>query len=103
MKTITFLFLLSMQVLFAQNYTEFLTGNATDVATNHQSGICLMGGNIDQREAMKWFLTQANGGDVVVLRASGGDGYNNFMYSQLGVTINSVRTFLINNAAGALD
>ncbi|MEO8773666.1 MAG: T9SS type A sorting domain-containing protein [Gelidibacter sp.] len=103
MKKITFLFLLSIQVLFAQNYTEYLTGNATDVTTNHQTGICLMGGNIDQRDAMKWFLMQANGGDVVVLRASGGDGYNNFMYSQLGVNINSVRTFVINNAAGALD
>ncbi|MEO5790368.1 MAG: T9SS type A sorting domain-containing protein [Gelidibacter sp.] len=103
MKKITFLFLLSFQALFAQNYTEFLTGNATDVTTNHLSGIVLMGGNIDQREAMKWFLAQANGGDVLVLRASGADGYNNFMYSQLGVTINSVRTFVINNAAGALD
>lgn len=103
MKNITFLFLLSIQTLFAQNYTEYLTGNADDITTTHQSGICLMGGNSDQREAMKWFLTQANGGDVVVLRASGSDGYNNFMYSQLGVTINSVRTFVINNAAGALD
>ena len=103
MKKITFLFLLSIQVLFAQDYTEYLTGNATDVTTNHQPGICLMGGNIEQRDAMKWFLNQANGGDIVVLRASGDDGYNNFMYSQLGVTINSVRTFVINNAAGALD
>lgn len=103
MKKITFLFLLSIQVLFAQDYTEYLTGNAIDVTTNHQPGICLMGGNIDQRDAMKWFLNQANGGDVVVLRASGDDGYNNFMFSQLGVTINSVRTFVINNADGALD
>ncbi len=103
MKKITFLFLLSLQSFFAQNYTEYLTGNATDVTTNHQSGICLMGGNIDQRDAMKWFLTQAHGGDVVVLRASGEDGYNNFMYSQLGVSINSVRTFIINNADGALE
>lgn len=103
MKKITFLFLLGIQTFFAQNYKEYLTGNAADITTNHQSGICLMGGNIDQREGMKWFLTQANGGDVVVLRASGEDGYNNFMYSQLGVTVNSVRTFVINNAAGALD
>lgn len=103
MKNITFLFLLSIQTFFAQNYTEYLTGNATDVTTNHQTGICLMGGNFDQSDAMKWFLNRTNGGDVVVLRASGDNGYNNYMYSQLGVTVNSVRTFVINNAAGALD
>ena len=103
MKNITFLFLLGIQVLFAQNYTEYLTGNATDVTTNHQSGICLSGGNFEQKDAMKWFLTQANGGDVVVLRASGQDGYNDYFYSELGVSINSVRTFVIHNAEGAVD
>lgn len=52
---------------------------------------------------MVWFLNKANGGDVVVLRASGSDGYNNCFYTDLGVTINSVRTFVINNEAGATD
>lgn len=35
-------------------------------------------------EAMKWFLNLANGGNVLVLRASGSDGYNNYFYSELG-------------------
>ena len=103
MKKITFLFLLSIQTLFAQNYSEYLTGNASDVSTNHQSGVCLMGGAGEQDEAMVWFLNQANGGDVVVLRASEADGYNDYFYTELGVTINSVRTFVINNADGAVD
>lgn len=103
MKNITFLLLLGAQVLFAQDYTEYLTGSAVDVTTNQQQGICLAGGNFDQNEAMKWFLARADGGDVVVLRASGSDGYNNYLYSQLGVAVNSVRTFVIHNAAGAVD
>lgn len=62
-----------------------------------------MGGATEHNEAMKWFLNRADGGDVVVLRASGSDGYNDYLYSELGVTINSVTTFVINNASGAID
>ncbi len=104
MKKITILLLvLNFQLALAQNYTEYLTGSATDVSTNHQPGICLMGGAAEKDEAMVWFLEKADGGDVVVLRASGSNGYNNYFYSELGVTINSVRTFVIHNEAGATD
>lgn len=102
MKKMTWLFLLGLQCVFAQDYTEYLTGNPTDITTNHKAGICLMGGASEQDEAMKWFLNQANGGDVVVLRASESDGYNDYFFTELGVTINSVRTFVIANAAGAV-
>lgn len=90
-------------ISFGQNYTSFFTGDTSDVTTNHQYGVCLMGGATENDNAMRWFLEKADGGDVVVLRASGSDGYNNYFYSQLGVNINSVETLLINNAAGALD
>ncbi len=104
MKKITLLlFTLTLQFAFAQNYTEYLTGSATDVTTNHQPGVCLMGGASEKDQAMVWFLNKADGGDVVVLRASGSNGYNNYFYSQLGVTVNSVRTFVIDNVAGATD
>ncbi|TXE17471.1 cyanophycinase [Psychroserpens burtonensis] len=103
MKKITLLFTLFTQLLVAQNYTEYATGSATDITTNHQFGVCLMGGASENNDAMIWFLEKANGGDVVVLRASGSDGYNNYMYSGLGVSINSVTTFVFNNEVGALD
>ncbi|MFT7441917.1 MAG: cyanophycinase-like exopeptidase [Maribacter sp.] len=104
LKKITLLFLFIIQFTFSQNYVEYKTGNTeTDVATNHKSGVCLMGGRDEQSDAMKWFLNQTDGGDVVVLRASGSDGYNDYFYSDLGVTINSVTTFVINNVAGATD
>lgn len=103
MKKITLLMFLSIQLCIAQNYTEYHTGSTTDVTTNHQQGVCLMGGASEQEDAMIWFLNKADGGDVVVLRASGSDGYNDFFYTDLGVTINSVTTFVIDNAAGATD
>ena len=100
-----FLFIaLSLNALgFAQNYTEYVTGSTTDITTNHQPGICLMGGASENDEAMVWFLNKADGGDVVVLRASGDDGYNDYFYNELGVTLNSVTTFVINNEDGATD
>ena len=103
MNKITFLCFFAIQILYAQEYTEYLTGNVVDMTTNHQSGICMMGGSSEQDDAMAWFLTQADGGDVVVLRASGDDGYNNYFYSSLGISINSVRTFVIHSEAGAID
>lgn len=103
MKKITFFCLLSLQICFAQNYTEYHTGSSTNITTNHQPGVCLMGGATEQENAMIWFLNKADGGDIVVLRASGSDGYNDYFYLQLGVNINSVTTFVIHNETGALD
>lgn len=103
MSKITILCLLGLQIGFAQNYIEYQTGSTVDVTTNHEPGVCLMGGASEQDDAMIWFLNKANGGDVVVLRASGSNGYNDYFYTQLGVTLNSVTTFVIYNEAGATD
>ena len=61
MKKITLLLFLSIQFCFAQNYTEYQTGSTTDVTTNQQPGVCLMGGATEQEDAMIWFLNKANG------------------------------------------
>lgn len=103
MKQIYFFLLFFPCILFSQNYTSYFTGNPEDVTTNHQFGICLMGGATESDEAMIWFLEKADGGDILVLRASGSDGYNNYFYSELGVSVNSVETIVIHNAAGAVD
>lgn len=42
-----------------------------------------MGGATEHDKAMRWFLREANEGDIVVLRASGIDGYNDYFYSEL--------------------
>ena len=83
---------------FAQSYTSYQTGNAFDIVTSPLGGSCLMGGASESDDAMQWFLERANGGDILVLRASGSDGYNNYMYSDLGVTVNSVETIVFNTS-----
>lgn len=86
---------------FAQDYTSYITGDSADVITNPVGGICLMGGAAEDDEAMKWFLQRANGGDILVLRASGADGYNNYMYATLGVSINSVETIVFDDPSAS--
>lgn len=86
-----------------QNYTSYLIGSATDIVTNPSGGVCLMGGAAEDDNAIKWFLQRANGGDVLVLRATGSDGYNSYFYSDLGVPLNSVETIVCNNASASYD
>ena len=64
-------------------------------------GICLMGGASENDNAMTWFLNRANGGDILVLRASGSDGYNDYMYSGLSANVNSVETIVFNDSTAS--
>ena len=73
-------------------YTAWLTGDSADVQPTPLGGVVLGGGSTDVREAMQWLLQRAAGGDVVILRASGRDGYNDYLYRELGVPVNSVET-----------
>jgi cyanophycinase-like exopeptidase len=83
--------------VFSQSYTSYFTGSSSDVVTKSGGGICLMGGATENDEAMKWFLNRANHGDVLVLRASGTDGYNDYLYKDLGVEVNSVESIVFLN------
>lgn len=80
--------------LHAQNYTSYFTGSDIDVVTNPIGGTCLMGGATESDDAIKWFLERCDGGDVLVLRASGSDGYNDYFFSELGIQVNSVETIV---------
>jgi cyanophycinase-like exopeptidase len=86
-----------------QSYTSYFTGNSTDLVINGNGGVCLMGGAGEHDEAMRWFLQQANGGDILVLRASGSDGYNDYLYSELGDYVNSVETIVCDEPASGND
>lgn len=96
-------FLLLPLLSFSQGYTSYFTGNTTNITTTPDFGVCMMGGATENDNAMTWLLQKANGGDVVVLRSTGTNGYNNYMYSQLGVSVNSVETLVITSAAGATN
>ncbi len=91
--------LISISLSFGQTF--YHTGNTDYVDVNPIGGILLAGGGGDDNNAMKWFLERADGGDIVVLRASGSDGYNNYLYSQLGVEVNSVTTIVIQSETEA--
>jgi len=86
-----------------QSYTTYFTGDTTDVNPAPQFGILLAGGATDNDNAMTWFLERANGGDVLIIRDSGANGYNDYLFSDLGVAVNSVETILFNDASASND
>jgi len=77
----------------------YLTGDAADVNTTAIGGLLLMGGSTDVDAAINWFLQRAGGGDVVVIRSTGADGYNQYMYDM--VSVNSVETIMIDSRTKA--
>lgn len=83
---------------FAQDFTYFSIGDTSDVAITGTGGVCIMGGGTEDDTAMQWFLNKAQSGNVLVLRASGSDGYQDYFYNQLGVNLASVETLVMNNA-----
>lgn len=77
-----------------------ITGDAADVTVPTELGIVLMGGSTDVDQALQWMINRAKGGDVVIIRASGSTGYNDYIY-ELG-KVNSVETLLIDSRDKAL-
>jgi cyanophycinase len=103
MKSTIYLLILFPALAFCQSYTSYFTGSTADISTNPTGGACLMGGATEDDGAMKWFLQRASGGDILVLRASGSDGYNDYFYSDLGVAVNSVETIVFNSASASSE
>lgn len=82
---------------------RYLIGDDADAqVTPSGPGWILMGGGPDVDEAFMWWKEKLNGGDVVVLRTSGEDGYNDYLYNQIGGA-NSVETLLVTSRQLADD
>jgi len=93
--------------LFAFSQTDSTTqyiraGNQADAVRKPQPGIGLMGGGKDQDEAFQWMCRKANGGDFVVLRATGTDAYNPYL-RKLCPELNSVSTLIVHSREAASD
>ncbi|HWN40804.1 MAG TPA: Type 1 glutamine amidotransferase-like domain-containing protein [Thermoanaerobaculia bacterium] len=85
--------------------TRYLTGNAGDVVISmagpaHDFG----GGSTDVDAAIQWMIDQVRGCtscstkvDVVILRSSGSNGYNDYIFAMNGV--DSVETLVITKAS----
>ncbi len=82
-------------------YRYYLTGNGADVRTTSQPGVLLAGGGRDVDEACRWFLSRAGGGDVLVLRASGADGYHEYFRGL--AEVDSVETIVFETPGAARD
>lgn len=81
----------------------YATGNPDDALVEPLGpGLLLMGGGVDVDAAFAWQSTLIAGGDVVVLRSSGADGYNDYLYTDIG-GIDSVHTILADSPAAASD
>ncbi|MCU0686418.1 MAG: cyanophycinase [Polyangiaceae bacterium] len=78
---------------------SYLVGNPADAPVAPGGpGLILMGGGPDVDEAFTWWRPKLNGGDVVVLRTSGADGYNDYLYHDIG-GCDSVETLLVTSPA----
>jgi cyanophycinase len=93
--------LLAATLAHAASYQYFRIGNKNDLPTKPTSGIAMMGGGSDLDEAFRWLCEKGNGGDFLVLRATGDDGYNS--YIQKLCRMNSVATLIIPDRQAAQD
>lgn len=69
-------FLTTYSCYAIDNYIVYSTGSMEDVSTLSEPGVIFMGGGTDTDEAFEWQIKAANGGDFLIIRASGSDGYN---------------------------
>jgi cyanophycinase len=81
--------------------SSWIVGDPADVRTPAQPGFVLAGGGADQDAAMRWLLHRSGGGDVVVVRASGGDGYNSYLKKL--APVDSVESLVLNTPELAQD
>lgn len=82
---------------------HYLTGSDGDAAvTPTGPGLILMGGGTDVDAAFSWWGDHLAGGDVVVLRTSGADGYNDYLFGDFAA-VDSVETMLVTSVALAND
>lgn len=89
--------------LSAASYDSWLTGNPADTKPRQtRAGLFLSGGGGDVTAAWKWFVACSGGGDIVILRASGADGYNDYVFSKIG-GVDSVESIKFNDATAASD
>jgi cyanophycinase len=85
----------------AESFKYFRLGNKDDLQTKAVAGIAMMGGGSDLDEAFRWLCNKGNGGDFLILRATGDDDYNPYVNGLCKA--NSVATLIIPNREAAMD
>src|SRR5271169_507100 len=93
--------LLAANLAHAASYQYFRIGNKNDIQTQPTAGTAMMGGGSDLDEAFRWLCQKGNGGDFLILRASGDDDYNSYVNRLC--KLNSVATLIIPDRQAAQD
>lgn len=84
-------------------YEYFVAGDTAAKTPGKTSpGLLLMGGGREIAAAFKWFAAQAGHGHIVILRASGDDELQNWIYRDVG-GVASVQTLIFHARAQASD
>jgi cyanophycinase len=83
-------------------YEYYVTGNDGNVVKHTRGGLLLMGGSTDVDAGFLWMIEKSGGGDFVVIRATGTDAYDPWIYNDLG-GVDSAATIIIQNRAAASD
>jgi cyanophycinase len=85
----------------AQGYQYTVVGNPADVVTSTSGLLVLQGGGTDVDENFVRMGAHAGGGDFVVIRASGTDAYNPYIYDLC--SCDSVATIVFKNRNGSFN
>lgn len=85
----------------APAFEHALAGNAVNVERTGRGGYVLAGGGTDQEAAFRWLIDRSGGGDIVVIRASGGDAYNKWILDLGGA--DSVETIVFTDRRASSD
>jgi cyanophycinase len=85
----------------AQGYQHFIVGNPGDVVTPTEGLLVLQGGGTDVDENFVRMGARAGGGDFVVIRASGTDAYNPYIYGLC--SCDSVATIVFKNRQASFN
>jgi len=82
---------------------RWLVGNDADADVSPAGpSLVMMGGGPDVDAAFVWWRDRLSNGDVVVLRATGEDGYNDYLFTDIGGA-DSVETLRVDSATLADD
>uniref|UniRef100_A0A6U3AAL2 Cyanophycinase n=1 Tax=Paramoeba aestuarina TaxID=180227 RepID=A0A6U3AAL2_9EUKA len=86
-----------------ENYEYYCTGNCDVdfIPDSTSQGTVLMGGSTDVDAAFEWMIDRMGGGDFLVLRTTGSDAYDPYIYDMGGV--NSASTLIILNRNGSYE
>ncbi len=88
-------------VRHTEHYSYFHRGRTEDARPETRGGFALVGGGADVDQAFHWMADRGGKGDFLVLRGSGGDGYQEYLDQLLSP--NSVQTLVLKTPEAAHD